>query len=89
MAEMTITLRTNPETGKKDIVIKLRSDEDALPQEHEQMHRQLVEKLIEKGALGDGEAGNVVVERVDEEKTPEIPSGNVPQEQRQAQKSGG
>ena len=41
MAEMTIRLRVNPGTGKKDIVISLRSDEDALPHEHEQQHRQL------------------------------------------------
>ena len=34
MAEMTIRLRVNPETGKKDIIINLRSDEDALPHEH-------------------------------------------------------
>jgi len=46
MAELTIRLRVNPETGKKDIVIDLRSDADALPHEHEQQHRHLVQQLI-------------------------------------------
>ena len=48
MAEMTIRLRCDPETGKKDIIISLRSDADALPHEHEQQHRALVDKLLEK-----------------------------------------
>ena len=39
MAEMTIRLECDPVTGKKDIIVSLRSDEDALPQEHEQSTR--------------------------------------------------
>ena len=31
MAEMTIRLRCDPATGKNDIIISLRSDEDSLP----------------------------------------------------------
>ena len=58
MAELTIRLRRDPQTGKQDIVISLRSDEDALPHEHEQMHRQLVEKII-----GKENVGKVIVER--------------------------
>lgn len=88
MPEMTIRLRINPETGKKDIIISLRSDEDALPLEHEQQHRALVEKLIERGILSNGEAGNLVIEREEEEKEPAIPSGNPPQGERQAQQAG-
>ncbi|MEQ8790713.1 MAG: hypothetical protein RIC55_30730 [Pirellulaceae bacterium] len=63
MAEMTIQLRIDPQTGKKDIIVSLRSDEDALPHEHEQLHRRLVEKLIEGGVLSDGEAGKLIIER--------------------------
>ena len=63
MAEMTIRLRVNPETGKKDIVVDLRSDDDALPQEHEQQHRQLVRKLIAGGVVGENEVGKLVIER--------------------------
>ncbi len=51
MAEMTIRLIPDPTTGKKNIVIALRSDADALPHEHEQMHRALVEKLVNGGLL--------------------------------------
>ena len=66
MAEMTIRLRINPETGKKDIVVSLRSDDDSLPHEHEQQHKELVDKLIEGGLLTEGEAGGVVIEREEE-----------------------
>ena len=51
MPEMTIRLRYDPATGKKDIVITLREDEDMLPHEHEQQHRALVEKLLEGGLV--------------------------------------
>jgi hypothetical protein len=88
MAEMTIRLRINPETGKKDIIVSLRSDEDALPQEHEQQHRELVDQLIEGGLIKAGEAGKVVVEREEEEKQPAAPIGNAPQDQRKAQAEG-
>ena len=88
MAEMTIRLRVNPETGKKDIVVNLRSDEDAMPHEHEQQHRQLVDKLIEGGVVSAGEVGNVVVEREDETAIPNTPVSNPEQDQRQAQQEG-
>ena len=88
MAEMTIRLRVNPETGKKDIVVNLRSDEDAMPHEHEQQHRQLVDKLIEGGVVSAGEVGNVVIEREDETATPNAPVSNPEQEQREAQQEG-
>lgn len=67
MAEMTIRLQTDPVTGKKDIIVSLKSDEDAMPHEHEQHHRELVEKLIEGGALSAAEAGRVIVQREEEE----------------------
>lgn len=66
MAEMTIRLQIDPETGKKDIVISLKSDEDLLPHEHEQEHRSLVERLIEGGAIQAGEVGKIIVEREEE-----------------------
>ena len=88
MAEMTIRLRTNPETGKKDIIISLRSDEDALPHEHEQQHRALVDKVLNKGLVQASELGEIVVEREEEEKEPAAPVGNAPQDQRQAQRQG-
>jgi hypothetical protein len=88
MAEMTISLRRDPETGKQNIIVKLRSDEDALPQEHEQMHRALVDKLINGGIVKAGEVGNLVIEREEETAAPE-PASNAPEPQRQAQQQGG
>jgi hypothetical protein len=84
MAEMTIRLRCDPETGKKDIIISLRSDADALPHEHEQQHRALVEKLLEKGIVKETELGRIVVEREQKEKEPPAPAGTKPQAGRRA-----
>ena len=89
MAEMTIRLRINPETGKKDIVVGLRSDEDALPHEHEQHHRQLVNKLIEGGVLRAGEAGNVVIEREEDRSATDTSTSRDSHQQRQAEQEGG
>lgn len=63
MAEMTIQLRCDPQTGKKDIVITLHSDADSLPLEHEQQHRALVDRLLEGGMIKAGELGQIVVQR--------------------------
>ena len=86
MAEMTIRLRCDPVTGKKDIVVSLRSDEDALPHEHEQQHQALVEKLIHGGLLKPSEVGQVIVEREQPQNEPAAPTSTGPQEERQAQK---
>ena len=51
MPEMTIRLRCDPVTGKRDIIVQLSADADALPQEHEQLHRALVDKLVNGGIL--------------------------------------
>ncbi len=88
MAEMTIQLRTNPETGKKDIVISLHSEDDAMPHEHEQQHRELVDKLIEGGMLKATEVGKIVVEREQETSEPTAPVSNPDQEQRQSESEG-
>ena len=83
MAEMTIRLRTDPETKKKDIIISLRSDEDALPHEHEQQHKALVEKLLEKGLVKAGEIGQIIVEREEEDEPVAAPQ-STPEAGRQA-----
>lgn len=62
MAELLIILRRDPQTGKQNIVVKLESDPDALPIEHEQMHKTLVEKLVGKG-LNLEDLGELVIER--------------------------
>ncbi len=63
MASLTLRLRIDPTTGKKDILVKYESDADALPMEHEEEHRRLVDKLIAGGALKASEVGRIVVER--------------------------
>lgn len=63
MPEMTIRLQCDPETGKKEIIISLKSDDDALPQEHEQLHRAVVDRLIEGGIVQASEIGKITVER--------------------------
>jgi hypothetical protein len=88
MAEMTIQLKIDPATGKKDIIIALRSDEDALPHEHEQQHKALVEKLIEGGVLKASEDGKIVVEREAEEGEPAAPVSNAPQDERRSAEQG-
>ena len=70
MAEMTIRLQTDPQTGKKNIVVSMHSDEDALPHEHEHQHRNLVDKLIEGGLVGADEVGEVIIDRVSEAEQP-------------------
>ena len=86
MAEMIIMLRRDPNTGKQNIIIKLDSEPDALPMEHEQMHRALVEKLIGKG-LKPEDLGELIVER-ESEKQPSEPTStpNEPQKQKQTNK---
>lgn len=89
MAEMTIQLKIDPVTGKKDIIIGMRSDDDALPHEHEQQHARLVEKLIEGGIVKASELGKIIVEREEEAGTPEAPISNPPQDQRRAEGQSG
>lgn len=82
MAELTIRLRRDPQTGKHDIIIDLKSEEDALPHEHEQMHREAVEKII-----GKGNVGKVIVERESEKVRP-IDQREPPQDDRRAEGQG-
>ena len=51
MASLTLRLRVDPATGKKDVIIDYESDADALPMEHEEEHRRLVEQAHRRGAL--------------------------------------
>lgn len=88
MAEMTIRLRCDPATGKKDIIISLRSDADQLLHEHEQQHRALVEKLLNRGLLKESELGKIVVEREQEDKPAAAPASDTPQNERRKQGHG-
>jgi hypothetical protein len=82
MAELTIRLKRDPETGKHDIIIDLKSDEDALPHEHEQAHRAAVEKL-----LGKENVGKLIVER-EGQREPSAPQKQEEPVERQAHPQG-
>lgn len=77
MAELTIRLNVDPHTGKKNVVIAYHSDEDALPMEHEDEHRRLVNQLIEGGALSAAEVGTITIER---ERSAGVPVESAPEE---------
>lgn len=85
MAEMLIILRRDPQTGKQNIIVKLDSDPDALPIEHEELHKRLVEKLVGKG-LDPEDLGEIIVEREGStEPAQPTSSPNEPQRQKTAQ----
>jgi hypothetical protein len=88
MAEMTIRLVTDPATGKKDILVDLSSDADSLPHEHEQLHRRLVEQLVEGGLVKASEVGQVIVQREEEAGTAAAPSQQQSEQQRQSRAEG-
>jgi hypothetical protein len=46
MAELTISLSRDGPTGRLSVRIGYRADEDAIPFEHEIMHRRLVTQLF-------------------------------------------
>ena len=69
MAEINIRLIYNLESGKKDIFIDFESDPDALPIEHEEAHRDIIQQLIGQNVLSEAEAGEVVVNRIEPKRT--------------------
>lgn len=62
MAEMTILLRRDPNSGKQNIIVKLDSDPDSLPHEHEQLHKRLVKQLVGNG-VDPEDLGEIIIER--------------------------
>jgi len=63
MASVTIRLIVDASTGKKNVLIAYESDADAMPMEHEDDHRRIVDKLIEGGTLSAADVGEVIVQR--------------------------
>jgi hypothetical protein len=79
MATMILRLEIDPLTKKKNVWVKLESDSDALPMEHEEQHKRLVEALIAGGTVKPEELGTLVIERegqgaVTKEKPNEAPA---------------
>ncbi|MBE2248851.1 MAG: hypothetical protein IAE78_04820 [Myxococcus sp.] len=63
MATMILRLEIDPVTKKKNVLVKLESDSDALPMEHEEQHKRLVEALIAGGTVKPEDLGTIVIER--------------------------
>lgn len=87
MAEMIIQLRFDPTTGKRDIVVSLRSDEGLLPQEHEELHRSLVEKLVESGLAEESQLGRLIVQRDEGTVAPNLEQREQPEERAELEES--
>ena len=87
MAEMIIMLRRDKTTGKQNIIVKLDSDPDALPIEHEQLHRKLVETLVGKGIDAE-DLGEIVIHR-EPEGSGVITTENTENTEKEAAKSKG
>lgn len=75
MADLTLRLRVDPVTGRREIVIDYLSDSDALPMEHEEQHRELAEKVIEGGLRGNKK---VEVSREQDGQATEAPAAEQP-----------
>lgn len=72
--ELTLRLQVDPTTQKKQLLVGLQSDADALPMEHEDDHRALVERLMEAGLIGDG-VGEIVIDRGDRRSVVAVEAG--------------
>lgn len=78
MAKLTIRLVRDPVSGKRNVVVGYDSDADALPVEHEEEHRRLVEKLVSGGLVSKAELGEIIVERGSAAATAETPAESAP-----------
>jgi hypothetical protein len=76
VGKLIIRLVTNA-TGKREVDIAYESDSDALPMEHEEEHRRLVEKVV--GSL---KSPAIVVERARESE----PAAEEPAQEAQAER---
>lgn len=63
MATLTLRLEIDPTTKKKNVWVKYDSDSDALPMEHEEQHKKLVEALIAGGTVKPEELGTLTIVR--------------------------
>jgi hypothetical protein len=63
MAELTISLSRDGPTGRLSIRIGYRADEDAIPFEHEVIHRRLVTQLFPSLEVTDDPGAAVRVQR--------------------------
>lgn len=79
MATLTLRLEIDPATRKKNVWVKYESDGDALPLEHEEAHRKIVEALLAGGKVKPDELGEIIVEREGQGQVKEPPPVQAPQ----------
>ena len=75
MAEINLRLVYNKNTSKHDIYIDYESDVDALPFEHEQEHKEIVQSIIQKAGLDtmtDDDFGEIIVRRLSQQEKQEV-----------------
>ena len=83
MAEVHLRLVYNKNTSKHDIYIDYESDIDALPFEHEQEHKDIVQRLIKNAGLDqmtDDDFGEVVIRRLSPQEKQEVLAEQMEQE---------
>ena len=86
MASLTIRLQVDPTRKKKNVIIKYDSDSDALPQEHEEQHKVLVDALIKNGMLKAEDLGHIHIEREGQGAAPKSSGEEAPTPQKVPQK---
>lgn len=86
MASATIRLSVDPATGKRTVTVSYTSDADMLPHEHEDMHRDVVEKLFEGGIAKPGD--DIVVDREGTGKAADVPAGAEPNAETERRREG-
>ncbi|MHC4662417.1 MAG: hypothetical protein ACYS8W_12075 [Planctomycetota bacterium] len=64
MGEIKIHFSFNRKTGRTDLTIDYLSDSSLMPHEHEERHEEIVERLIEGGAIRREDVGNIEVRRI-------------------------
>lgn len=83
MATLILRLEIDPTTKKKNVWVKYDSDSDALPMEHEEQHKKLVEALLAGGTVKPEELGTITIEREGQGAAPQ-PGGSEAPAQREA-----
>jgi hypothetical protein len=63
MSKIILTLKKNSEDGKQELLIDYESDGDALPFEHEEDHKDLVNKILESNGLNLSDMDTILVNR--------------------------
>jgi hypothetical protein len=74
MPRLVLQLHCDPQSGRRAVYADLFSDEDTVAFEHEQQHKELVDRLVNGGALKAAREGRVVVDRA-EDMTPVFLAG--------------